>query len=352
MSEEKKIHRRLEAVFQHAATEEKELDLDSARWIVFSDQHKGQRDSADNFRGCERTYHAALDHYLGEGYSLMALGDVEELWECRPKKVVSAYRDSLELESRFHKKDRYERLSGNHDDKWESPWAVDKYLHPFFPDLTVKEGRRFRISKGEEVLGTLFLAHGHQGTTFNDRNRKLAKFFVRNVVRPLQRLLKFGSATPAKDFKLRAKHDCMMHRWAAGKDDVVMVVGHTHRPVFMSKALPGQVKHLLEQARSQTRGQAHDSKKAKKQVAQYEAELEWVEAHREETLCPSEDADETRPPCYFNSGCCCFCDGEVTGLEIADGEIRLVRWPDDDSVPRPEILASARLDTEVFAALH
>jgi hypothetical protein len=33
------------------------------------------------------------------------------------------------------------------------------------------------------------------------------------------------------------------------------------------------------------------------------------------------------PPCYFNTGCCSFPDGDITGLEIADGEIRLVRWP-------------------------
>ena len=33
------------------------------------------------------------------------------------------------------------------------------------------------------------------------------------------------------------------------------------------------------------------------------------------------------PPCYFNTGCCSFPDGDVTGLELADGAIRLVRWP-------------------------
>lgn len=351
MSEEKKIHRRLEEVYQHAAAEEEVLDLDSARWVVFSDQHRGQRNSADNFRGCEKTYHAALQHYLENGYSLMALGDVEDLWECRPKKVVKAYENSLELEAKFHKAHRYERLSGNHDDKWESPWAVDKYLHPFFPDLTVKEGKRFRVTKGGEVLGTLFFAHGHQGTTFNDRNRKIAKFVVRNVVRPAQRLLKFGSPTPSGDFKLRAKHDCMMYRWAADKDDVVMVVGHTHRPVFMSKDLPGHVGHLLEQARSRLEAKP-DSRKAQEQVAHFEEELEWVASHQDETLCPSEDADDERLPRYFNSGCCCFCDGEITGLEIADGEIRLVRWPTDDTVPRPEIVGSADLQTQVFDRLH
>jgi hypothetical protein len=49
------------------------------------------------------------------------------------------------------------------------------------------------------------------------------------------------------------------------------------------------------------------------------------------------------PPCYFNTGCCCFGDGDVTALEIADGEIRLVRWPDDEGRPRPRVLEHADL---------
>ena len=49
------------------------------------------------------------------------------------------------------------------------------------------------------------------------------------------------------------------------------------------------------------------------------------------------------PPCYFNTGCCCFGDGDVTGIEIADGEIRLVRWPNDEGEPLPKVLASEKL---------
>jgi hypothetical protein len=48
-------------------------------------------------------------------------------------------------------------------------------------------------------------------------------------------------------------------------------------------------------------------------------------------------------PCYFNTGCCCFADGDITGLELAGGEIRLVRWPDKYGRPRPYILARAPL---------
>lgn len=54
-------------------------------------------------------------------------------------------------------------------------------------------------------------------------------------------------------------------------------------------------------------------------------------------------------PCYFNTGCCCYLDGDITGLELADGEIRLVRWPDDFDQPPPKILATTPLK-DVLAA--
>jgi hypothetical protein len=82
----------LSEAFDDDATEEVELDLDSAKVIVFSDHHKGARDGADDFWRCERAYHAALGYYLEAGHELIVLGDVEELWECRPEDVLAASR--------------------------------------------------------------------------------------------------------------------------------------------------------------------------------------------------------------------------------------------------------------------
>lgn len=31
-------------------------------------------------------------------------------------------------------------------------------------------------------------------------------------------------------------------------------------------------------------------------------------------------------PNYFNTGCCCFDDGDITGIEIAGGKIKLIKW--------------------------
>ena len=31
-------------------------------------------------------------------------------------------------------------------------------------------------------------------------------------------------------------------------------------------------------------------------------------------------------PSYFNTGCCCYNDGNITGIEIANNKIQLVKW--------------------------
>src|SRR5688500_8772257 len=56
------------------------------------------------------------------------------------------------------------------------------------------------------------------------------------------------------------------------------------------------------------------------------------------------------PPCYFNTGCCSYGDGDVTGLELADGEIRVVRWFCSDGAPSRRVLASDSL-ADVFATV-
>ncbi|HTN05276.1 hypothetical protein [Agriterribacter sp.] len=48
-------------------------------------------------------------------------------------------------------------------------------------------------------------------------------------------------------------------------------------------------------------------------------------------------------PSYFNSGCCCFSDGDITGIEIEAGEIRLIKWKMGDAAPQRTILEHAAL---------
>jgi len=73
------------------------LDMATDRYIFFSDLHRGARNGADDFCRTERATNAALAYYNRLGYTLVLIGDVEELWEERPAAVLKAYPRSYAL---------------------------------------------------------------------------------------------------------------------------------------------------------------------------------------------------------------------------------------------------------------
>jgi hypothetical protein len=48
------------------------------------------------------------------------------------------------------------------------------------------------------------------------------------------------------------------------------------------------------------------------------------------------------PPCYFNPGCCSPDERHFTALEIADDQVRLVRWRAGDGEPKPLVSGTTR----------
>ena len=303
---------------------------------------KGQKDKADDFYRCKSAYHAAMAYYYHLGFTLVLVGDVEELWECRPKKVVRAYADTLALEEKFAKDDRYLRIWGNHDDYWEKPKAVRKLLGEDVYRSEVQEGVRLVVMDNDQRLGELFLTHGHQGTTASEKMAWISKPFVRYIWRNFQRVTGYRSTTPAKDFQLRRTHGLAMHQWADSKEKLILIAGHTHHPVFMARSHEDVVLEELSSKRKELEGSldADAGRKLEHEIAELNAELEWV-------LAKSDDVetrfDKDLKPCYFNTGCCSFSDGDITGVEIEGDAIRLVRWPDDTGAPKKKVLVEDRL---------
>jgi hypothetical protein len=313
------IAKGLDKAFAGAA--EELLDATTARLIVFSDHHKGGGDAADDFRRSERAYCAALGYYLEAGHRLCVLGDAEELWEEKPETILRRYAAVLALEAQFAAQGRYERFWGNHDDRWASRWEVRRRLGQALPGVKVREALKLRVRREGKPDVVLFLVHGHQGTSESDRWGWLSRLVVRLVWRPLQRLTGWSATTPARDFELRAKHDRAMFEWARSRPEpVVLIAGHTHRPVFgrctpaePPARAPEELRPLVAAARA-----AGEHARAEALCAELEYALA-VERDRDGVIT-------VEPPCYFNTGCCSFPDGDVTGLELADGELRLVRW--------------------------
>jgi UDP-2,3-diacylglucosamine pyrophosphatase LpxH len=331
------VARRLDDLLESAPV--KPYDPATDRIVVFSDHHRGVGDGADDFRRCERAYTAALGFYLQAGYRLLLLGDTEELWEVtRPAKIFARYEHVLGLERRFTQGAGLVRFWGNHDDRWASAGAVRRELRKVIGDAPVHEGLRLEVHRPGAEPATIFFAHGHQGTPESDRFSWLARLPVRFIWALFQRLQGAFTTTPAQDHMLRARHDRAMFEWARAHPNRVLIAGHTHRPVFAgSKPDPPPTRPIRELEAALAKAQQGGDARAAARVA---AELEFAQ-----TLQRRPDTAVTvTPPCYFNTGCCSFPDGDVTGIELADGEIRLVRWPANLDELRPD--GSDELDPE------
>ena len=325
-------------------------EIGTTKLVVLSDLHRGARDSnVDDFWRCEEAYNAALGYYWDAGFTLILLGDVEELWENSPAKLKGRYEQTLALEEKFHKANRLLRTFGNHDSLWANANDVAKFFTAPFEKTTVYEALRFKVTDDGKPLGEFVMAHGHQGSA--DANDgpfvRLRAFAVRQGFTRLQKAFNLSGNTPANDHSLRNGHSIAMRDWALEQgragDPVVMIAGHTHQPVFGTSAPEVTTRRDVEVVEAEYKA-AKDAGDAAL-LPMLGAELEMLR-----TKPYGGPADPMPVPCYFNSGCCCFSDGDVTGIEIADEQIRLVRWLDDDRKPVQKVLARDDL-RDVFAAV-
>ena len=144
--------------------------------------------------------------------------------------------------------------------------------------IIAREGLVLRHSRTGQRI---FVVHGHQVDFKSDRLYIVGRFVARHIWKRLQ-LLGFGSGpSRADDTRNRGKIRHRMIEWLQARRQIV-ICGHTHHPA----------------------------------CAAYGA-----------------------PP-YFNTGSCVY-SGYITGLEIQNGEIMLVRWS-----TRPEMRPGGTLHVE------
>jgi hypothetical protein len=298
------------------------LDI-GRRYIIFSDHHKGARTGADDFRNNEVTYLSALNFYLQAGYVLVILGDAEELWEEPIEDVLASYPQVFGSEARFHP-GRYIRVFGNHDSNWASEGQVKKHLDPIFPEIKVTEGLLFHYDgQGDpESAGDLLLLHGHQGTIDSEFIAPISRVLVRAFWRTFQILTGKGSTSPATDDCLRGQHDTAMYSWASRQDKLLLVAGHTHRPVWSSRTYLQMLETELTAVQQEVGPAAALGGEVKEEVVE---DLQTSITKEAEQFPPCQDTIKTQP-CYFNTGCCSFSDGDITGLELENGRLRLIKW--------------------------
>lgn len=293
----------------------KRLTADSVngRIIIFSDQHRGSRDGADDFAICEKSYLTALNYYNQQGYFFINLGDCEELWENTMFGISKYNKAVYEAEKKFISREAYCKVFGNHDLFWDndplsSLWLKKIYgkAIPIYTAVLV----RMSLSTGAEL--DIFCTHGHQGDKQSDGNA-FSKWFVSYIWGPLQKFLEINTNSPSANNNLKTLHNMYMYDWSAAQQNALLVTGHTHQPVFNSLTHLERLYLQLEKAR--TLNDLDAQKKIESEIPRRKLEYDFVN-HSFGSMRPT----------YFNSGCCCFDDGTITGIEISDGSIRLVKW--------------------------
>jgi UDP-2,3-diacylglucosamine pyrophosphatase LpxH len=302
----------------------------TGKFIIFSDQHKGGRNGADDFVLAEPNYIAALDYYNTNQFSLICLGDCEELWENTLGKVKDSYPRTFEVEKKFIQRKSFIKVLGNHDLYWgNDPFAWWQLKKIYGEEVKIYEGLILKVNVGDRPF-RIFCTHGHQGDAQSDGNW-FSKFFVARIWAPFQAYLRINPNTTAYNNEKKSLHNEIMYQWSAVQKDTLLITGHTHQPVFVS------LTHIERLYRELQKAKLHNDMVAMEKV---EAEIR----KREKEFAAVSVDYLTMKPSYFNSGCCCFIDGDITGIEIEDGKIRLIKWTKQKEVAQRLVLEEISLE--------
>jgi UDP-2,3-diacylglucosamine pyrophosphatase LpxH len=265
-------NKRLLAAFLNA----KRVEFDDhARYIFFSDTHRGDDSASDEFARNQIVYLHALEYYHSQGYVYVEVGDGDELWEYSDfKNIRLAHSDVFLGIKKFFDDDRCILLYGNHNIYFKSKTFVKKNLYNYYDDYSQDTRELFHgirphealVLKHKESGQELLVLHGHQGDAMNDQFWMVSMLLMRYFWRYLHVVGFQNPTSPAKNLYQRTKIEIKYKRFIE-KHRKMIICGHTHRPKFSeSHELP-----------------------------------------------------------YFNTGSCNHSKG-ITGIEIADGNIMLVSW--------------------------
>lgn len=248
----------------------------SDKLVFFSDCHRGDNSYADDFAKNENTYYHALKHYYKEGFSYYELGDGDELWKNSSfKSLLRSHKNIYALFRKFHKDNRLHFIWGNHDMVYRDKQYVKKHLSTYFDRKDGREEVLFKdleyhegiILTYQETAQELFLCHGHQADWMNYHGWRINRFLVRFLWKPLQIYGITDPTSPAKNYKELIKVERRLKKWITANNNLITITGHTHRPRFPE---PGNI-------------------------------------------------------AFFNDGSCVH-PRSITGLEIENGAISLIKW--------------------------
>jgi UDP-2,3-diacylglucosamine pyrophosphatase LpxH len=246
---------------------------DTSKIIFFSDAHRSNKNDGDEFAPNEGLFTHALGHYYQAGFTYVELGDGDDLWQTpRFGDIQQAYPVVFDWLRLFKLQNRLHLIVGNHEVQGQAGQSIQK------GDFLAQEGLVLRHTQtGQRLL----VAHGHQVDIWCNQLNSISQWLVHFTQRTLDFLQEkrgytFTAPTQAEGIimqRLRLWYQGQQENltqqliaWARDKQQLI-ISGHTHWPIF--------------------------------------------------------PVDYRAP--YFNAGCC-INPGYITGIEIQNGMISLIKW--------------------------
>jgi UDP-2,3-diacylglucosamine pyrophosphatase LpxH len=301
--------RNLSRLFSQTPVEELR---ESDRVVIFSDLHLGNGSRTDDFAwNSDMFLHVLREHYQENGYSLILNGDIEELQRFSLTDIRARWESVYELFDEFRQQGRLRRLVGNHD--------MDLLRLPEH-DFDVRHALRFSYH-GD----TLFVFHGHQTSVRFEKYNHLVGFGLRYFANPL----KITNYSVAHDSQKRFRTEQRVYEFASS-NQLMAIIGHTHRPLFESMSKIDSIKFEIERlCRKYPKASARKQRAIEHTISRHKSELGRIRESGDETASVASLYNANLLiPCMFNSGTVVGERG-MTCLELRDGGISLAHWFDE-----------------------
>lgn len=283
------------------------------KYLVISDMHLGNGSKSDDFKHNENLTQKVLEYYNNQNYKLILLGDIEELWQFSLDEIVNQYQNTIYKSIRAFGNNKIFRIYGNHDLDW-------KISDPIFKNNeNSKTLEAIRLKDSNNNIKIL-LVHGHQGTPESDKWSWISRPIVKAYGKGPEQIIKIDKASSATKSPILKSYERKRYNWAK-KNHVILICGHSHRAFFASKSKSDILRREIKEIKKQINQNA-STMNIGPLLTQLENKNKQI---IDEQLIRGEYTTLGVGPYYFNSGCALYSDG-ITVIEIANDEIKLVKW--------------------------
>jgi predicted phosphodiesterase len=286
------------------------LDISTGgKALIISDLHMGDGGRGDDLlRNAGLVMDCLEKYYFPGGWHVVLNGDIEELQGHELPLIRSFWRRLYAIFDLFAAQGRLYKTLGNHD----ADLVYEKhYPYPLYDAVRIETG-----------ILPVCVYHGHQSSRIFTTYNHLIRAGLRYVFKPIGIRNLSSARGPRKRFHVEKK----AYEFSL-KNNLISIIGHTHRALFESLGRFDYIKFEIERlCRDYPASAGKEKERISREVKALQTELgKLKKAEKKRSIRDSLYGDEFPVPCLFNSGSAIGKKG-IHAIELTSADIALVYW--------------------------